>query len=223
MLFNHAIDDPCACSTSLVLILLVATRSFFGWHTLTTLAISVMRKQGERGRGRIIQHSSGFGLFAGPFRAAYCASKHALEAHAQCLRMELSDTDIHVVLLNTGLIHTAIREKSRAPFERWVRPLVGCSAWASFYRATLIPRLFGEYKPDPFEDEPSAVTAQVIRALERDSPCARYYVTRLMWALAFLVRLWPSHLMDLFLLSNSAGVGRAVFKGKDAIHKRLHP
>ena len=50
-----------------------------------------MRKQGDNGRGRIIQHSSGFGMVAGPFRAAYCSSKFALEAHAQCLRNELAD------------------------------------------------------------------------------------------------------------------------------------
>lgn len=122
--------------------------NFFGWHTLTQLAIKVMRQQGPRGRGRIVQHCSGFGLFAGPFRAAYCASKHALEAHtqarsrlepravgrpctpppssppahrtarAQCLRLELADTDISVSILNTGLIRTMIREKSRIPFNR---------------------------------------------------------------------------------------------------------
>ena len=64
--------------------------NFFGWHTLTQLAVRTMRAQGPRGRGRIVQHSSGFGLFAGAFRMAYCASKHALEAHAQCLRQELA-------------------------------------------------------------------------------------------------------------------------------------
>ena len=35
------------------------------WHTLTQLAVRTMRAQGPRGRGRIVQHSSGFGLFAG--------------------------------------------------------------------------------------------------------------------------------------------------------------
>lgn len=197
--------------------------NFFGWHTLTSLAVAVMRKQGLRGRGHIIQHSSGFGLMAGPFRAAYCASKHALEAHAQCLRIELADTDIHVCLLNTGIIRTQIREKSRAPFQKWTAPLVDTSSWCSYYKQKMIPRLFGPYVPDPFEDETSAVTRKVIRALESDTPEARYYVTKLIWLFAFLLRVLPSRAIDAIMLAAVAGVGSATWKGKGAINAKLHP
>jgi len=116
--------------------------NFFGWHHLTAKAVRCMRAQGEHGRGHIIQHSSGFGMVAGAFNASYCATKFALEAHSQCLRQELRDTDISVSLLNTGFIRTAIREKSRAPYTRWMKPLVEGSAFRSFYRQARVgPRL----------------------------------------------------------------------------------
>ena len=204
--------------------------NFFGWHTLTQLAIKTMRRQGPpspgsptgyRGAGRIIQHSSGYGLFAGAFRMAYCASKHALEAHAQCLRQELADTEIHVVLLNTGLIRTQIREKSRAQWTKWIAPLVERSAWRSLYQTKLEVRLFGPYVPDPMEGETPLVTHEVLRALESPTPCARYYVTKLIWALAFLVRVIPSRAMDAFL--NKATNGVPVFGGRAARCAVLHP
>jgi len=195
--------------------------NFFGWHTLTQLAIKTMRKQGERGRGRIIQHSSGYGLLAGPFRMPYCAAKHALEAHAQCLRMELSDTDIEVMLLNTGFIRTQIREKSRVQYTKWMSPLVEASPWRSYYKTKLEARLFGPYIKDPLEGETPEVTRQVIRALEAPSPYARYYVTRIIYAVAFLVRLLPSRGMDAFL--GKALLGVPVFGSKLAKSRVLHP
>ena len=51
-----------------------------------------------------------------------------------------------------------------------------------------IPRLFGPYVPDPFEDECPAVTRKVIDAVESERPKARYYITKLLWLLAFMVR-----------------------------------
>ena len=202
-----------------------AAQNFFGYHTLTSLAVPVMRKQGKRGRGHIIQHSSGFGLFSGPFRMPYCASKFALEAHSQSLRVELADTDIHVIILNTGLIKTPIREKARPPYRKWIRPLVAKSVWKTYYENEIEPRLFGPYKPDIFEDMPPAVTQQVIAALDSDRPYIRYYVTKLIWWVAFLVRATPSFVVDNLGLASicRAGFHRAYFGSKDSIHAVLHP
>ena len=49
--------------------------NFFGWHSLTQLAMQVMRKQGY---GRIIQNSSVLGFAALKYRGAYNATKFAL-------------------------------------------------------------------------------------------------------------------------------------------------
>ena len=200
--------------------------NYFGWHTLTCLAIKCMRQQGERGYGRIIQHSSGFGLFAGAFRAAYCSSKFALEAHAQCLRAELADTDIDVVILNTGLIRTLIREKSRVPFNKWVFPLVETSVWRSYLKQKIIPRLFGPYIPDPLEDTVSAVTRKVVEAVESTHrPPARFYITKLIWVFAFLNRVLPTRAFDAILVVAITGVRAkdVLFGNKAGLHEKLHP
>ena len=65
------------------------------------------------------------------------------------------------------------------------------------------------------------VTHEVLRALESPTPCARYYVTKLIWALAFLVRVIPSRAMDAFL--NKATNGVPVFGGRAARCAVLHP
>jgi len=54
---------------------------------LTTKAIKIFRAQGY---GRIINHSSVLGLVSLKFRGAYNASKYAIEALDDTLRLELA-------------------------------------------------------------------------------------------------------------------------------------
>lgn len=61
----------------------------FGWHDLTRRVIPSMR---ARGQGRIVYCSSILGLIAAPYRGSYAASKFAVEALADTLRMELAGT-----------------------------------------------------------------------------------------------------------------------------------
>ena len=55
-----------------------------GAHELTRRLIPAMRGNGA---GRIVQCSSVLGLVAAPWRGAYCASKYAMEALADALRL----------------------------------------------------------------------------------------------------------------------------------------
>ena len=71
----------------------------FGLHECTRQIIPVMREQGH---GKIIQHSSVLGLISLFGRGAYNASKYAIEGLTDTLRLELKDTNIYPVLLNTG-------------------------------------------------------------------------------------------------------------------------
>jgi NAD(P)-dependent dehydrogenase (short-subunit alcohol dehydrogenase family) len=61
--------------------------------------------------GRIVNISSIGGRFAQPFLAPYVASKHALEAISDALRIELRPWGIDVVLIEPGSIATPIWEK----------------------------------------------------------------------------------------------------------------
>ncbi len=86
--------------------------NFFGWHDLTARIIPAMRAQGA---GRIVFCSSVFGFIAAPYRGAYCASKFAVEALADTLRLELAGTGIKVSLIEPGPIASRFLEHLLKP------------------------------------------------------------------------------------------------------------
>ena len=73
----------------------------FGLSRMTQLVLPGMRAQGQ---GRIVMMSSIFGLFATPGRGYYQATKHALEAIGDSLRLEVSKFGIKVVLIEPAPI-----------------------------------------------------------------------------------------------------------------------
>ena len=81
--------------------------NFFGWHELTRRVIPAMRQMGE---GRIVQCSSVLGFVSPPYRGAYNASKHALEALSEALRFELKGSGIHVSVIQPGPIKSRFIE-----------------------------------------------------------------------------------------------------------------
>lgn len=160
--------------------------NFFGWHDLSRQVIPVMRGQGH---GRIVQCSSSLGLVYMNWRGAYAATKHALEALSDTMRIELALAGIHVSLIEPGPITTDFRRKGIAYFERYVD--WENSPRRAAYEAQILPRLYGPPSKDPFELPPSAVTKTLIHAVESPRPRARYYVTGVTWIAAFLRRiLW---------------------------------
>jgi NAD(P)-dependent dehydrogenase (short-subunit alcohol dehydrogenase family) len=91
--------------------------NFFGWHSLTRRVVPVMRRQGH---GRIVMNSSVLGFAGLRMRAAYVATKFALEGYTDTLRLELADTPISVILLEPGPIRTEFRRNARAHYARWI-------------------------------------------------------------------------------------------------------
>jgi NAD(P)-dependent dehydrogenase (short-subunit alcohol dehydrogenase family) len=87
----------------------------FGWHDLTARMIPAMRANGG---GRLVFCSSVLGLIAAPYRGAYCASKFAVEALADVLRLELRGTGIHVVLIEPGPIASRFAEHALEAYRR---------------------------------------------------------------------------------------------------------
>ncbi len=67
--------------------------------------------------GRLCLVSSNNGFLAVPFMAPYSASKFAVEAIGDCLRVELAPWDIRVSLVEPGAIQTPIWEKAKAENE----------------------------------------------------------------------------------------------------------
>ncbi|HHO50058.1 MAG TPA: SDR family oxidoreductase [Deltaproteobacteria bacterium] len=66
------------------------------------------------GPGRVINVSSVGGRVAQPFLAPYCASKFALEAISDALRIELAPWGIEVSVIEPGAIQTPIWDKARS-------------------------------------------------------------------------------------------------------------
>ncbi|HEY0697360.1 MAG TPA: SDR family NAD(P)-dependent oxidoreductase [Micromonospora sp.] len=73
----------------------------FGLSRLTQLVLPGMREQGG---GRVVIMSSIFGMFATPGRGYYQATKHALEAIGDSLRLEVARFGIKVVVIQPAPI-----------------------------------------------------------------------------------------------------------------------
>lgn len=160
-----------------------------GTHDLTRRVIPSMRRNGH---GRIVQCSSVLGLVAVPFRGAYCASKFALEAMSDCLRMELRGTGIHVSIIEPGPIrsrfveHAVERLKSRIDIDG--------SPHRDRYLARLASMEAGGQQA--FKLEPEAVSKKLIHAVESKRPRRRYYVTVPTYFAAIGRRVLPAFVGD---------------------------
>jgi NAD(P)-dependent dehydrogenase (short-subunit alcohol dehydrogenase family) len=161
----------------------------FGWHDLNRRVIPSMRARGE---GRIVFCSSMLGLVAGPYRGAYCASKFAIEALADTLRMELAATGIKIVLIEPGPIASRFLEHALQAYRRNI-DLEG-SPHREIYRARIARMEAGGSQT--FKLGPEAVAAELVKALESRTPKPRYYVTVPTYVAAFLRRLLPTRALD---------------------------
>lgn len=77
--------------------------NLFGLASVTQKVVPFMRKEKK---GTIINTSSMGGKMYTPMGAWYHASKHAVEGFSDCLRLELKEFNIHVVVLEPGIIMT---------------------------------------------------------------------------------------------------------------------
>lgn len=168
--------------------------NLFGWHELTRQILPLMHAQGK---GRIIQNSSVLGFAAMRVRGAYNATKFALEGLTDTMRIELANTNIHLILVEPGPIRTKIRENAYLQFQKWIN-------WKdtkniSFYEKALIPRLSDpDPKKDLFELMPDAVTRAVWHAATASRPRIRYRITNATKIMAVAKRILSSRLMDRF-------------------------
>jgi len=170
----------------------------FGWQELTNLLLPVFRAQGQ---GRILQISSVLGFSSIPYRGAYTAAKHAVEALADTMRLELQGSGIEVVLIEPGPITSRFRANAQRAFEQHIN--VEQSVHRAYYERVRT-RLASD-KPLPFTLPPEAVLEKVVHALESRRPRIRYPVTvpsHLFW---WLKRLLSTRMLDRIM--HAAGGG----------------
>jgi NAD(P)-dependent dehydrogenase (short-subunit alcohol dehydrogenase family) len=170
----------------------------FGTQELTNRVLPAMRAHGE---GRIVQVSSLLGIVCLAYRGAYNASKFALEALSDTMRLELRGTNIHVALIEPGPITSRFRAHAYEAYKRHIDK--SRSAHRDYYER--VERRLGGEKPLPFTLPPEAVLEKVIHALEVRNPKMRYPVTFPSHLFAWSRRLLPGRLLDRLLsaVSNS--------------------
>lgn len=161
----------------------------FGWQELTNGLMPAFR---ARGHGRIVQISSVLGYSSIPYRGAYIAAKHAVEALADTLRLELHGTGIDVVLIEPGPITSRFRANAQRAFECHIDS--EHSVHRDYY-ARVRTRL-GSSKPLPFTLPPEAVLEKVVLALESRRPRPRYPVTVPSHVFWWLKRLLSTRMLD---------------------------
>ncbi len=165
-----------------------------GWHELILQVLPIMRAQG---RGRIVQNSSVLGLVAMKWRGAYVASKFAIEALSDTLRLELRGTDIHVITLEPGPIASRFSFNSAKNFRKNID--LENSVHKNSY-AKHLKMLDAGGTTSRVKLEPKAVCDKLIWALESPWPKAHYYVTFPTHLLATFRRILPQRMLDRFLI-----------------------
>ncbi len=80
-----------------------------GLHAVTRAFLPLIREKAARGEGRVVQVASLLGRLSIPLAGAYNASKHAVIALAETLRLEIGD-EIPVLLVEPGAIRSEFRE-----------------------------------------------------------------------------------------------------------------
>ncbi len=164
--------------------------NFFGTHELTTRVLKVMLAQGY---GRIITNSSVLGLVAAPFRGAYNASKFAIEGLTDTLRLELSDTPIHVSLIEPGPIVSRFRANALVALQDNID--MESSRHKKGYEDA-IARLTKEGPASSHTLPESAVVEKLFHALTSSRPKTRYFVTIPTYAAVLMKRFLPTFLLD---------------------------
>lgn len=169
----------------------------FGALDLTNRLIPHFRRQG---RGRIVNVSSVYGRVTAPMVGCYCASKYAMEAFSDALRIELRSEGIAVSLIEPGPIFSAFRSKSADHSAATIDMHTG--RFETRYQRRMAKAKTGQRK-DLFTKPPEAVAVKIAHALESNRPRSRYCVTVPAYLGAFLRRFAPDSLLDLMLVKSA--------------------
>jgi len=156
--------------------------NLFGAARLTQLVLPAMRKKQA---GKIINISSLAGKMYAPLGSWYHASKHALEGWSDCLRLELAQFNIDVVIIEPGAIATEmittmaepmLKRSGNGPYGKTAHAL------ANFFRKS-----FEKNGASP----PKVITDLIIKAVRAQKPRTRYSAGKDSM-LVLLLRRWLS-------------------------------
>ncbi|MBN1771934.1 MAG: SDR family oxidoreductase [Deltaproteobacteria bacterium] len=163
-----------------------------GLVRVTQQFVPAMRR---RGSGRIVNVSSVVGRMVLPFQGVYCATKHAVEALSDALRMELGPFGVRVTLVEPGPIKTRFAETSTGSAARYRGPESPYAPAVALYERTV--RAWDASSPGP-----AIVARKIAKVLRRKRPRARYVVPGRFGAAIWAVRLTPTRWVDAIFRRN---------------------
>jgi len=140
-----------------------------------------------RGQGRIVNVSSIVGKLSIPLLGAYTATKHAVEAISESLRVELDDFGIQVVIVAPGSIQTNFGSTLIDNVQAW-------SAEDSPYQASY--QKFMRDRGAERGAKPLVIAQAIRKAIVAQRPKARYAVPFDSKVMPLLKALIPTRAMD---------------------------
>jgi NAD(P)-dependent dehydrogenase (short-subunit alcohol dehydrogenase family) len=146
----------------------------------------------RRAHGRVLFISSVGGRVAMAFTAPYAASKHAIEAIGDALRVELRSSNVQVALIEPGSVATPIWNKGRAQGEGLHVPTELADQYGH------VPAAMNKVLEDTERRgvPPELVAETIERALTARRMRARYLIGRDAKAMLLAKRLLPDHAFD---------------------------
>lgn len=162
--------------------------NFFGVHRMCRAVLPVMRKQR---RGLIINISSVAGFVSIPFQSMYSASKYALEAMTEALRIETKPFGVKVVLVEPGDTKTGFT-KSRC--------FAAAADKDSDYRERFTKSINVMIKDETNGASPASIAKIVSKVVRMKSPPVRITVGMSYKMVAFLKRVVPARFAE-FIIS----------------------
>lgn len=172
----------------------------FGLVAVTRAFLPAMQ---ARRAGTVINVSSVGGHLAFPFMGAYTATKHAVEAISDALRVELRPFGVRVVLIEPGPISTEFSGTGMGTFDSYKD---GESIYAPIHGRADAMRA----KSDKLAKGPDVVVRAMDRAIRSRRPKARYVMPFTSRLFLFFARLVPTRLFDA-MLAKAVGLTRKNF------------
>jgi NAD(P)-dependent dehydrogenase (short-subunit alcohol dehydrogenase family) len=160
----------------------------FGQVAVTQAVLPALR----RAHGRVVFVSSIGGRVAVAFTAPYAASKHAVEAIGDALRVELHKSNVQVALIEMASVATPIWDKAKADADRLSLPPELEPAYGTAMAG--MEKAMAEAAQSGIPPEQLAETIE--RALTEPRMKARYLVGRRAKGMLLAKRLLPDHVFD---------------------------
>jgi NAD(P)-dependent dehydrogenase (short-subunit alcohol dehydrogenase family) len=164
--------------------------NFIGQVAITQAALPALRTA----RGRIVNMTSIGGRLASPFLGPYNASKFALEAVTDALRLELRQFGIEVAAVEPGAVITPIWEKGRASAQQAAASMPAEATQLYGAGIAAINKFISQAERSGVP--PIEVARAVEHALTATRPKTRYVVGRDAKMRLVLTRLLPTRVMD---------------------------